>query len=128
MIWHPSFSRSKHHGALAEADVSGDILAGMTGKDHFHDPALPQSEFADPPGRRRHVAVGVDSSGKEVRQLSSFQSLPAAPLTPYVAHSVFLIGSPTLAGLGPPHRRERWAVINQRSMNHLWAPNLDPMG
>jgi hypothetical protein len=65
VIWHPSFSRSKHHGALAKADVSGDILAGMTGKDHFHDPALPQSEFADPPGRRRHVAVGVVRRGRK---------------------------------------------------------------
>jgi hypothetical protein len=39
------------YGALADPMIRGDVLAGMTGKDHFHDLALSRRELADPLGR-----------------------------------------------------------------------------
>ena|ERR1700733_13569703 len=39
------------YGALADPMIRGDVLAGMTGKDHFHDMGLSRRELADPLGR-----------------------------------------------------------------------------
>ena len=39
------------HCALADAEIGGDVLAGMAGKNHLHDLTLPRSERGDVAGR-----------------------------------------------------------------------------
>jgi hypothetical protein len=48
-------------GALADAEIGGDVLAGVAGKDHFHDPVLTRREA-------RNATGGVFSRDKQFAQ------------------------------------------------------------
>ena len=39
------------NGALADIEIHGNILAGMTGENHFHDFVLPMGEARETPVR-----------------------------------------------------------------------------